>query len=155
MKKLEPSTKDTNGIPTWYNIHSTGTVFEGHYTLGLDSSEIYTIENIQFIPGSAHKSTEVKSNPITVPVKELINFKYQLKKPLEIILEYENGEWLGYIEALNLYEWGKDEFEVLRQLNEDLTDLFNSVVESKEYSLGLVPSKWKTILEDHIELNES
>lgn len=85
-------------------------------------------------------------------INNLINFNYTLKKPIQVkIIRNMNADVIGDIEELELYSFGKDEFEVLRELNEELTDLFEDLMSIKDENLGKLPKKWKIILKNYIK----
>jgi hypothetical protein len=84
-------------------------------------------------------------------INKLINFNYTLRKPIKVkIIKNLSGEVIGDIEELELYSFGDDEFEVLRELNEELTDLFEDLLDIADKNLGEFPQKWKSILQKYI-----
>ncbi len=86
-------------------------------------------------------------------IETLINFKYSLKKPINVkLIKNINGDVIGDIEDLELYSFGKDEFEVLRELNEELTSLFEDLVDIDNKNLGEYPKKWKRILKNYLNV---
>jgi len=108
---------------------------------------IYNIDD-HFFLSNEHK----KINYVEIPY--LINFNYSLKKPVVVkIIQDINGDVIGDIEELELYSYGNDESEVLRELNEDLTDLFERLITMGNDRLGKHPKKWKKILKQYIEIS--
>ena len=95
-------------------------------------------------------STSVERNPRITQISELINFNYELKKPIEVKLIYDGFDIIGTIDELELYSWGDNEFIVLRELNEDITDLFTKLISISNDKLGKYPKKWKFILNKYI-----
>lgn len=86
-----------------------------------------------------------------IEIDKLINFNYTLSKPIKVrIIKNLRGEVIGDIKELELYSFGNDEFEVLRELNEELTDLFEDLRDIGDDNLGKLPKKWRSILEKHI-----
>jgi len=85
-----------------------------------------------------------------VTVDTLINFKYDLKKPIEIKVIKEGSDVIGEITDLGIYAFGKDEFEVLREINYDLTELFEEIMKLSDVQLGKRPKYWKKILSNYI-----
>ena len=84
-------------------------------------------------------------------IDKLINFNYALSKPIKVrIIKNLRGEVIADIKELELYSFGNDEFEVLRELNEELTDLFEDLRDIGDDNLGKLPKKWRSILEKHI-----
>jgi len=87
-------------------------------------------------------------------IYKLINFNYTLKKPINVkIIKSSSGDVIGDIEELELYSFGDDEFDVLRELNEELTDLFEDLLSIEYENLGTFPKKWKSILKNYINIS--
>jgi hypothetical protein len=84
-------------------------------------------------------------------IDTLINFNYTLKKPIEVKIIEDISGVIGDIEELELYSFGNNEFEVLRELNEELTVLFEDLIEIEDKNLGDFPKKWKSILNRYIK----
>ena len=55
------------------------------------------------------------------------------------------------IEELEVYSYGDSEFEVLRELNEELVSLFEDLIGMEDKKLGKHPRKWKSILNKYIK----
>jgi len=89
-----------------------------------------------------------------IQIDTLINFKYSLKKPITIKIKREIFEYIGDIPELEIYSFGKNKFEVLRAINEEITELFEELTEIPDNKLGKYPKKWKKILKDYIQKNE-
>ncbi len=58
---------------------------------------------------------------------------------------------IGDIEELELYSYGDSQFEVLRELNEELVSLFEDLIGMEDRNLGKYPKKWKSILNKYIK----
>jgi len=86
----------------------------------------------------------------TEKIDTLINFNYKLKKPITIYMKMNKYEYFGEIPDLELYSYGSTKFEVLREINEELTDLFEKIVNIDDKMLGKYPKKWKNILLEYI-----
>jgi hypothetical protein len=87
-------------------------------------------------------------------IYQLINFKYSLKKPITVkLIKTSRGEVIGDIEELELYSFGDNEFDVLRELNEELTDLFEDLLSISDGDLGKFPRKWKSLLKEYIAID--
>lgn len=82
----------------------------------------------------------------------LINFNYDLKKPIDVKLIKEGAEVIGEIADLGIYAFGKSEFEVLREINLDLTELFEEIMTLTDEQLGKRPKYWKKILSNYISI---
>ena len=87
-----------------------------------------------------------------VKLDTLINFKYDLKKPIEVIVIKEGSDVIGEIADLGIYAFGKNEFEVLREINFDLTELFEEIMKLTDAQLGKRPKYWKKILSNYISM---
>ncbi|MCG2713073.1 MAG: hypothetical protein L6416_12235 [Candidatus Omnitrophica bacterium] len=83
-------------------------------------------------------------------IDTLINFNYKLKIPFEVKITKQRGEVIGEIVELELYAFGSNEFEVLRELNQDLTEMCKYLSSKKNENLGKFPLQWKRILLSHI-----
>ena len=88
-----------------------------------------------------------------IPITDLINFNYQLKKPINVSVEFIDDEYFGYIDELEIYAYADTEHKMLREINHDLSDLFNLLVDNPKYELGKKPKNWKKILSEYIEKN--
>lgn len=84
-------------------------------------------------------------------IDALINFNYTLEKPIKVKIIKSTSGVIGDIEELELYSFGKNEFEVLRELNEELVSLFEDLIEMEDKNLGKHPKKWKSILNQYIK----
>ena len=85
-----------------------------------------------------------------IEIKTLIDSGYELIKPIKVKIIKNNNEVIGDIEELEIYSFGENEFEVLRELNEEITDLFDDIIKLNEKNLGKYPKKWKAILKKYI-----
>jgi len=102
-------------------------------------------------PCSNVKDGDIQSVEYT-QIDKLINFNYTLSKPIKVrIIKNLRGEVIGDIEELELYSFGNDEFEVLRELNEELTDLFEDLINVEDQNLGKIPRKWKATLKKYLK----
>jgi len=93
-------------------------------------------------------------NEENLQINTLINFKYYLKKPINVKIKRDKYEYIGDVPELGIYSFGFNKFEVLREINEEITDLFDEIVNIPDNKLGRCPKKWKKILKDYIQKNE-
>lgn len=84
-------------------------------------------------------------------IRTLIDFRYALKRPIPVRLRYYGTEAIGIIDEFELHSFGKNEFEVLRELNEDITDLFEELIGMDERNLGKFPKIWKSNFNKYID----
>ena len=61
-------------------------------------------------------------------IDTLINFNYTLRKPIKVKIIKDTSGVIGDIEELELYSYGDNEFEVLRELNEEVVSLFEDLI---------------------------
>lgn len=87
---------------------------------------------------------------VNTTIDTLINFQYKLNTPIKVKIVKNSQGIIGEIEDLELYSFGDNEFEVLRELNEDVTYLFEDLVNMKDENLGKFPKKWKYLLKQYI-----
>lgn len=83
-------------------------------------------------------------------INTIIHPSYKVNKPIPVQLTYIGTEVIGYIHELDLYSFGLNEFEVLKELNEDITDLLSVLIEEGSENLGRDPSKWLDTLNEYI-----
>lgn len=86
-------------------------------------------------------------------ISELIDFKYELIKPLKVKLKREGFEIIGEIPELNIYAFGDSDFEVLREINKEVTELFEELSTLSDNQLGSRPKKWKVVLSEYLKKN--
>lgn len=82
---------------------------------------------------------------------DLLPLPYSLKKPIQITMKFKKGEYLGELDELEIYCFGKNEEEVEKELISEIMDLFDHYQDINESKLGSKPGKWKKFLTDHIE----
>jgi len=58
---------------------------------------------------------------------------------------------IGEINELGIYAFGNSQFEVLREINKDVTELFEELFNISENQLGKLPRKWKETLLEYVE----
>lgn len=83
-------------------------------------------------------------------INNLINFNYELLKPIEVKMKEVRGEFIGSIDELELHAWGDDRHLVLREINENLTRLFEKLISIDDRNLGKYPKNWKKILNSYV-----
>jgi len=97
------------------------------------------------------------SPDLSLPIKEfidlneLIDFRYKLKKPLKVMITHDGYDTIGEIPELGIYAFGDNQFEVLREINKDTTELFEELDNHTEDKLGTLPKKWKRFLAEYLE----
>lgn len=106
--------------------------------------------NLNYVNKALNYGKELKIVEQTT-IDTLINFNYTLKKPIKVKIIKSTSGVIGDIEELELYSFGDSEFEVLRELNEEVVSLFEDLTEIGNKNLGKYPRKWKSILNQYIK----
>jgi hypothetical protein len=86
-----------------------------------------------------------------IDLDELIDFRFKLKKSIKVKITKDELDTIGEIPELDIYAFGNNQFEVLREINKDITELFEEIFEHNENQLGTMPKKWKMFLKEYIE----
>ena len=97
-----------------------------------------------------------KKHPFKTSV-DLRNLKgFEVLEPIKIQLGFENSELFAEIPELELYSYGNDEIECIKELKGDIINLFKKVNEDyPQEKLGANPRKWKEFLNFHLKkINE-
>ncbi len=140
----------TKGISYSFVLGSENIVHESYELIlvGVDAPESNQSRYIKdFLDSQDSKNSKVEYN---ILIDSLINFNYQLKQPINVHIEYVDNEYFGTIEELEIYAYAESEAAVLREINIDLTSLFNILIDNPKYQLGKKPKTWKKILTKYI-----
>lgn len=86
-----------------------------------------------------------------IDLDELIDFRYKLKKSLKVMITHDGHDTIGEIPELGIYAFGNNQFEVLREINKDVTELFEELDNHEKDKLGTLPKKWKRFLAEYVE----
>lgn len=133
-------------VPERWDLGSSPTSYSSRFTMAFDrDNQILYITNAT--GKFKHKSVRVTY------INTLINFKYELKKPIPVRLIREGNELIGEINELEMYSFGNDEFEVLKELNEEITELFEMLINIEDSNLGKYPKNWKSTLKQYIQIS--
>lgn len=91
---------------------------------------------------------ELQEKPLiyTTALHELENKKYKLKKPIEVIIERYEDEFVARFPELELFGSAETEAEAIRELKKEIITLHVELVGSKEAELGPLPQMWRRIL---------
>ncbi|MFV1976190.1 MAG: hypothetical protein ACC651_10610 [Candidatus Scalindua sp.] len=109
------------------------------------------IEHVYGIGNYGRVLKFVKQETIQTTIDTLINFNYELKTPIKVKIIKDTNGIVGDIEELELYSFGDSEFEVLRELNEEVVSLFEDLIKMEDKNLGKYPKKWKSILNQYVK----
>ncbi len=81
----------------------------------------------------------------------LIHNKYNLKKYIMVIVTNDGHEVIGEIPELGIYAFGESTFEIIREIEKDIIELYEELFAIDENKLGTIPKKWKSFLAEHIK----
>ncbi len=117
----------------------------------LDVPVLFSASNSVLIEEEILFDNNMKAKYVSyTKIDTLINFNYRLKKPFKVKITKSEDEVLGEIEELELYSFGDNEFEILRELNQNLTEMYEYLSSKKDVNLGKFPLSWKRILLSNI-----
>ena len=87
------------------------------------------------------------SSIISTQIRDLPSEKYELKAPVDVILEIYTDEVLALLPELTLCGEGKNELEAINDLKADIIDLLEDLEGMPQADLGTKPKLWKRSLE--------
>lgn len=92
--------------------------------------------------------TELQEKPLiyTATLHDLENKKHKLKKPIEVIIERHEDEFVVRFPELEIFGSAETEAEAIRELKKEIITLHVELAGSKEAELGPLPQMWRRIL---------
>ncbi len=84
---------------------------------------------------------------ISTQIRDLPSEKYELKAPVDVILEIYTDEVLALLPELTLCGEGENELEAINDLKVDIIDLLEDLEDMPQADLGTKPKLWKRSLE--------
>ncbi|MBU1087988.1 MAG: hypothetical protein KKD05_10810 [Candidatus Omnitrophica bacterium] len=135
-----PSATESNSVQVHMNSAS--------FAYYLNIPFLFSASSEVFIEGENRCINE--TDILYTKIDTLINFNYKLKRAFEVKITKTGDEVLGEIEELELYSFGNNEFETLRELNQNLTEMYEYLSSKNDANLGKFPLNWKRILSSHI-----
>lgn len=87
----------------------------------------------------------------SIDITELIDSKYELIKPINANIIRDGLDYIGEIPELKIYAFGDSYLETLREINKDITELFEELDNLNKEQLGKDPTKWKEILSHYVK----
>lgn len=84
---------------------------------------------------------------VTSKIHSLPSEEYELKAPIDVIIEIYSDEALAVIPELELYGEGRTEMDALSDLKLELIDLYENLVDMSDDELGDSPREWKKTLQ--------
>lgn len=98
-----------------------------------------------------HNESKDLYSPELIDLYDLIDHRFKLKKPIQVKITRDELDTIGEINELGIYAFGNSQFEVLREINKDVTELFEELFNISENQLGKLPRKWKETLLEYVE----
>jgi len=83
-------------------------------------------------------------------IRMLFSPGYVVLVPIPLKLVYSEDGIIGEIRELELYSFADNEFEVIRELHEDIVDMYEFLINKTEDELGVFPIAWKNFLIEHV-----
>lgn len=101
-----------------------------------------------------HNESKDLDSPELIDLNDLIDYRYKLIKPIQVKITRDELDTIGEINELGIYAFGNSQFEVLREINKDVSELFEELFSINENQLGTLPRKWKETLLEYVEKEE-
>jgi len=95
---------------------------------------------------------KIETNYRIIPINSLRNKQYSLKSPIYITIEYEDEHVIASFDDVEAFGYADNEFEAVDLLCKEIVILHEDLKKNKE-SLGVLPQKWLSILENFIQCN--
>ena len=116
-----------------------------------DSSAVATYFNGE-INDLKKRVEQLEERPLiyNAKINELLAKKYSLSRPLDIVIEKYNNEYVAKIPEIEIFGSGTTESESIINLKREIIDLYEDLVTSDESELGVLPAMWKRILSNMI-----
>jgi hypothetical protein len=116
-----------------------------------DSSAVATYFNGE-INDLKKRVEELEERPLiyTTTINELLTKKYSLSRPLDIVIEKYDNEYIAKIPEIEIFGSGLTESESIINLKREIINLHEDLVTSDESELGVLPTMWKRILSNMI-----
>jgi predicted RNase H-like HicB family nuclease len=86
-------------------------------------------------------------------IRDLSSSEISLKRPMNIILEKYDGEYIAKVPELEVFGSASTESEAIMNLKQEIVDLYEDLEQAKDKDLGLLPLTWKRVLTGLIKKN--
>jgi len=96
---------------------------------------------------------EIRDDFKIVPVNSLKSMAYTLTKPLLILIEKENDQYIASLDDIEAFHTADTEYEAVNGLCDEIIQLYEDLSESGS-KLGPLPEKWLIFLRDYLKSNE-
>jgi hypothetical protein len=85
-----------------------------------------------------------------VPLNDLSDPRYRLRKPLLITLESDGGQVIASLDEIEAFAYADTEYEAIELLCAEIVQLYEELV-LDEQPLGLLPQKWRHYLKGLVQ----
>jgi hypothetical protein len=94
--------------------------------------------------------SHIDKNEKYVGISDLGNIKYTLNKSIYVRIFTEKDSVVADISELELYSFGQNEAEVLKELKENIIDMYEELTVLNDERLGKYPKIWKEVLIEYV-----
>ncbi|OPL17382.1 MAG: hypothetical protein AVO38_01425 [delta proteobacterium ML8_D] len=124
------------------------TLWENNASIQIPSNDYHDLilSEIEELKIKVKQLERNKLNISQTKIYSLPSDEYELKLPVDVILEIYTDEVLALIPDLELYGEGSNEIEALNDLKLELIDLIDRLYELPDNELGSSPKAWKKTL---------
>lgn len=92
------------------------------------------------------KQLQEKPTFYTIKLYDLGNKKYNLKGPIDVVIEAYEDEFIAKFSELEIFGAANTESEAILELKKEIIDLYDELFTSAEKDLGPLPQMWRRIL---------
>jgi len=137
-------------------LASKGWTRSGSVSIGL-TKEIETSKKIDILQKQIDNLTSMLTNrPIikNAVLRDLNSRKYSLKENIEFLIEECPDETIAQWPEVEIFGHGVTQPEAILDLKNEVIDLYEELLTSKQKELGKLPKMWLRILNQVIKKNE-
>ena len=116
----------------------------GNTSLLCTSEYAFTFELNPQLFYNPTRTIELTNKIVTIPT--IKSSKYNLKRPLAILITKENSEYKAEFPSLELYSFANSEDEAIDELINDFIDLCDAISSHTSNELGIYPKLWGKII---------
>ena len=85
-----------------------------------------------------------------IPLNDLPDPRYRLRKPLLITLEFDDGQVIASLDEIEAFAYAETEYEAIELLCVEIVQLYEEIV-LDDQPIGPLPKKWRHYLKGVIE----
>jgi len=114
-----------------------------------DNSATHYLDQAQSQPevqreSAFNSSLSLRSVSFVFPIENLDDDEYKLRERLLVLVESDSlGTWTAYYKPVNIYGFGDNIDEAIKELKGDLIDLHEDLQGTPSAELGQFPMAWK------------